>query len=150
MSLTPCKNCEHVVFYLADECENCGVMNPGAKFQATGDNLPSPTNPEIGLLGDRASKLGRSSGTVGMIAKRLKRENQVAISWLYGTAWIATVIFALAFFFILFSKTDGWSKFAAFLGASILIMFTWVQTMIVAPFYSYMSMRANEVLERND
>jgi hypothetical protein len=148
VSFTPCKNCEHIVFWAADICENCGVNNPGSNYTAKEGAKTSGRSDGIGALGSRATQ-ATSSKQASKIASRLKMEAQVAITWSYVAAWIFSVIFGIAFLVVLFSNTDGWSKFVAFLATAVLVLIVWVQTMFVVPFYSYMSMRAHEVSERD-
>ena len=71
----------------------------------------------------------------------------MALSWLYWVALVNTIGVAVSFVVILFSSVDVQFKIYSLIGAVVAIAFLWIQTMIYAPFYSYMSMRAHQVLE---
>jgi hypothetical protein len=160
MSEVACWRCDRLNESSAENCDGCGVKSPSTKPANTAKpggpiltpypKVSSSSQGSSGLFGSRSSTSQSRN-----IADRLKREAGVALSWIYIQAWIATVLVVLAFLFLLIAGIslhlfDFWQLLLSFLASAILVALIWVQTMIYAPFYSYMSMRAHQVLENND
>ena len=160
MHKVACWRCDRLNESPAENCEGCGVPSPGtapAESNKSGGSILTPyPKPSASSRQSGASLGSRTSDSqTKNIAKRLKRETGVALSWIYIQAWTGTVLVALTFLYLLvvgiaLHVFDFWQLLLVFLVSAILIALIWVRTMIYAPFYSYMSMRANEVLERND